>query len=233
MWLKGFFSQVGHFLALWKKCGQARPWSHSPAVTGSVVSGSRAPGPGICGDGCRSLFLGLWRIWTWVIREHLPIFSFHTYPKVCGACMLERKVISSHYREANPALVPWEIARLWLIPQILKLTSFRQPWSPQIISYFWTEVIMNLICVRPWNKIKQPRCITLRKMMCLEQPWVWCSLRAVYRWALVPQFLVLYKGEVMYFLLPAMWRWNEIICGNHPAHDGCSSISLLGRSLLG
>lgn len=65
-----------------------------------------------CGDGCQSLFLGLWKIWTWAIREHLPIFTFHKDPKVCRACMLKRKVIHSHYHEANPALVPWEIVRL-------------------------------------------------------------------------------------------------------------------------
>lgn len=122
-------------------CAVKKMWTGESLVTftcshRSVFSGSRAPGPGICGDGCHSIFLGLWRIWTWAIREHLPIFSFHKDPKVCRACMLKRKVISSHYHEANPALVPWEIVRLWLIPQILKLTSFRQPWSPQIISYF-------------------------------------------------------------------------------------------------
>lgn len=132
-----------------------------------------------CGDGCHSLFLGLRRIWTWAIREHLPIFSFHQDPKVCRACMLKRKVIGSHYHEANPALVPWEIVRLWLIPQMLTLTSFRQPWSPQIVSYFWTEVIMNLICVLSWNKTKHPRCVILREIMGFEQPWVWCNLLAV------------------------------------------------------
>lgn len=39
---------------------------------------------------CVIAFPSLWKIWTWVVRENLPIFGFHKDPEVCRVCMLKK-----------------------------------------------------------------------------------------------------------------------------------------------